>query len=101
MHTWEIQKQSPQIPQEEEEHFPLPDLSAAPQIKKKQATFLAVAKMIGRSSNSRSNTNSKKDEISSNSIVRLSTTKVEKQDYEEQIQLQSIIGEKQEEKEQL
>ncbi len=39
--TWEIWKQSPQIPQQqqqqqqqEEQHVPLPDLSAAPQIKK-------------------------------------------------------------------
>ncbi len=39
LNTWEIWKQFPQIPQQqqqqqEEEHFTLPDLSAAPQIKK-------------------------------------------------------------------
>ena len=36
--TWEISKQSPQIPQQqqqqEEQHVPLPDLSASPQIKR-------------------------------------------------------------------
>ncbi len=36
VHTWEIQKQSPQIQQQQlqQERFPLPDLSAAPQMKK-------------------------------------------------------------------
>ncbi len=45
--TWEISKQSPQIPQQqqqqEEQHVPLPDLSASPQIKMKHKLYLHLA----------------------------------------------------------